>query len=447
MGERVFVVNVASGPITPSTAGPLAGYAARGDAQSTGTHDDLRATIVWLRDGDGPGIVWLTLDAIGVTADLYEALRDAVHSGLEERPVVLACASHTHSGPLGWTGSIHEGHPGRRSETAIAELVNAARDLASTARASESEAVSLRLSTRPVAGVGTNRLSPDGPHDRSAGILTMRRKKDDTLVAMVLDYATHPTVLDAGNLQWSADWPGAARDVVSAAIEAADAFSGVASHRPAIAFLQGAAGDVSTRFTRHGQGFVEAARIGALLAGEVVVDLSGGGGALDGTIGVVTAEIVLPVRPLPEIATAEATVADAERALAATSGPVHAPAVRLAQTRLDGARVQLALVRAELPAEIVLPVEVVSIGDAAWVHVPLELFASLGARIQRASPFASTRVIGYSNGYRGYLADGVAHDSGSYEALSSYFSAEASEQFVAGVIKTVDAAYRRPTEE
>ena len=68
---------------------------------------------------------------------------------------------------------------------------------------------------------------------------------------------------------------------------------------------------------------------------------------------------------------------------------------------------------------------VVALGDVAWAHVPLELFASLGQAVQELSPFETTRVIGYTDGYVGYLADRAAHEAGSYEALSTFFPADA----------------------
>jgi hypothetical protein len=117
--------------------------------------------------------------------------------------------------------------------------------------------------------------------------------------------------------------------------------------------------------------------------------------------------------------------------------------VRILQTELDGARVQRDLAAAELPPRLALPLVVVSIGPVAWLHVPVELFASLGARIVAASPFAHTRVIGYANGYLGYLADAAAHDLGSYEALSSYFGPSSSDEFVAAASDLLTHAHAR----
>jgi hypothetical protein len=64
---------------------------------------------------------------------------------------------------------------------------------------------------------------------------------------------------------------------------------------------------------------------------------------------------------------------------------------------------------------------VVVIGRDAWLHLPVELFSSLALEIRAASPFRRTRVIGYADGYLGYVVDAEADRAGGYEAASSLF--------------------------
>lgn len=71
-----------------------------------------------------------------------------------------------------------------------------------------------------------------------------------------------------------------------------------------------------------------------------------------------------------------------------------------------------------------------TLGDLALVSVPAELFSSFGRQIADASD-APTLVLGYANGYIGYLADRRAHEAATYEALASPYGPEAGEQVTA----------------
>ena len=71
----------------------------------------------------------------------------------------------------------------------------------------------------------------------------------------------------------------------------------------------------------------------------------------------------------------------------------------------------------------------VSIGDKfAFVTFPGELFDTLSAEMEAASPFATTMLIGYSNGHVGYLASAYAHEYTCYETDVSRFMPGTGEQ-------------------
>ena len=126
----------------------------------------------------------------------------------------------------------------------------------------------------------------------------------------------------------------------------------------------------------------------------------------------------LKVRDLPSEPEAEQIVAAAE---AGVHGGLDDPAVRIAQTRLDGARGQALMASTPLPASLDLPISVATLGPVAWVHLPVELFAIHGAYLQTDSPHPITRVIGYTDGYFGYVVDPDAASHGAYEALITFF--------------------------
>jgi hypothetical protein len=384
--------------VTPPPGHRLDGYAAR-TGLATGTADPLRATVIWLSTADDPGVLWLTLDAIAVSKDLTAALSAAAGAaaGIPASHVVVS-ASHTHSGPSGWTGEIHPVIPAERESDLVDALVSSVQGASL-----ERRPVNASWRSIEVVGVGTNRHRQNGPHDNTAGILALH-SPDGSLEAVLLDFACHPTTYGPENLQYSADWPGAARAALAPAV---------------VGFLQGAAGDVSPRFTRQGRGAAEVTRLGRLLATRVRESLAGPGLALGGFApGIRRTTLDLPVRAFPSPAAAAELVTAAEARLNGSDDPSG----RISQTRLDGARGQALMAVASVPPALSLPISVVTLGDVCWINLPIELFAAHGATLQQDSTHPITRVIGYTDGYFGYVVDPPAADANTYEALITYFN-------------------------
>ena len=92
-------VGVAARKITPPGPVWLAGYANR-TAPSDGVETDLFAKGLLLDDGAGGRIVIVTMDLIGVTAELRAHVETEAgrRFGLKPHELLLN-ASHTHSGP------------------------------------------------------------------------------------------------------------------------------------------------------------------------------------------------------------------------------------------------------------------------------------------------------------------------------------------------------------
>ncbi|HEY9333313.1 MAG TPA: hypothetical protein VIQ79_02825 [Kribbella sp.] len=383
--------------VTPPPGHRLDGYAARAGL-STGTADPLHATLIWLSTKDDPGVLWLTLDAIAVGSALSSELAAAAGAaaGIPPSQVVVS-ASHTHSGPSGWTGEIHPVIPAERECVLVDSLVGAVRG----ARL-ERQPVTASWHSIEVVGVGTNRHRKNGPHDNTAGILALHGASG-ALEAVLLDFACHPTTYGPENLQYSADWPGAARAALAPAV---------------VGFLQGAAGDVSPRFTRQGRGAAEVARLGGLLAARVREALAGPGLALPQSAPAIRrTTLTLPVRSVPPVDESERLASVVESRVSTADDPSG----RISQTRLDGARGQVLMAAASLPPALDLNISRVTMGDVCWINLPVELFAVHGACLQSDSIYPVTRVVGYTDGYYGYVVDPSAAEAGTYEALITFF--------------------------
>ena len=161
------------------------------------------------------------------------------------------------------------------------------------------------------------------------------------------------------------------------------------------------------------------ARLGGLLASRVREALAGPGLELPQSAPAIRRTTInLAVRDVPPAEEAAVTVAAAASGI--RSG-VDDPSMRIAQTRLDGARGQMLMAKTSLPEALELPISVVTLGDVCWVNLPVELFALHGACLQADSTHPITRVVGYTDGYYGYIVDPSAAESGAYEALITYF--------------------------
>jgi hypothetical protein len=261
--------------------------------------------------------------------------------------------------------------------------------------------------------LAANRNEPDGTFDPTLSVLAARRPNGE-LVAAIVHFACHPTVLSAENRLISADFVGPLRREASRVLGA----NGVAL------FVNGAAGDVSTRFVRHGQDFAEAERIGAAL-GRTTRQALADARLLDGPIAYGRRSVPLPPRALEQLSGESNGVGESEAER------------RKRETKAQGAALLRKLIAAgEGAVPTSLDLELWTLGELALIAVPGELFASLGARIVAAT-YGPALIVGYANGYVGYLADEEAHAKGTYEALASPFAADAGERVVEAAIALV----------
>jgi neutral ceramidase len=288
------------------------------------------------------------------------------------------------------------------------------------------EPVELILGSASAGDVAANRNDPMGPYDDRLTVLAARRP-DGSIQAVLVHFACHPTILGAENRLVSADFPGVLRR------ELAAAFAGY-GEAPVVLYVNGAAGDVSTRFTRRGQDAAEVERIAkhlAMAAGNALATAK----PLQDPLRHGSASVRLSPRrsgapgadtPVSESSVIEPGAIDLSPA-----------AQRIAVTRAQGEAMQAALTA--LPLEAIpstLRIDAWTLGELALVAIPAELFVSLGREIERASP-GKTLILGYANGYSGYLADRAAHRAGTYEALASPFGPEAGERVVATAARLV----------
>jgi hypothetical protein len=381
-------------PVTEPT--PMGGYAGR-VGTSIGTRDPLRITALTWFDGRRRFALVLA-DLICVNADVVAAARAAT---IDVDALWLA-ASHTHSGPE--TGCVPGGAAtpppwSHRIPEAVAAAVAAA-------VRTETDTVG-RWRTGLLADVGSVRSAAPGLAQVPLDLVEVVDGAGHR-AGLLIVLPVHPTVLPAANLLVSADLVGAVRAALAHRL-GPDTWLAVAT---------GAAGDISTRHTRRGHGGAELARLGTAVAEHCLAELArpavpawGAGDRLDWRTG--SARLA----PKPSSAAdRRAMVEAATRAVAAARAGGDPAALRIAEGDLTGAR--LAGTAAVPERELDVEVAAARIGALSLAALPGEPFLALGEALRRDRP-GPTAVLGYANGYPGYLPTEGAYAQPRYEVLAA----------------------------
>jgi len=182
---------------------PLAGYAGRRRAENEG-QVYVRALV--LRSGEVRAVI-VALDALLVSSDLEEeVLRRAQ---LPPRTCLLLAATHTHSGPGGtWDNALAEVAGNGRFDRAMRDAV--AQAVADAIRGALGYLRTGRLAVAQVEwGDGPAVVRSAGPVDPTL-LALQARDEGGVIVATLVVYAMHPTVLPPSWRTPSGDWPGAA---------------------------------------------------------------------------------------------------------------------------------------------------------------------------------------------------------------------------------------------
>lgn len=383
---------------------PMGGYAAR-TGGTAGLLDPLEIHAVVVAAA-GRRFCWLVGDLPAVSEDLAAAVAERLAGHGFGPDLVWFGATHTHAGPQ--TGCRPGGG---RTPAALAARVTAVAERAATAALAGAGPAHLTVHLGAVRGVGARRSGPDPRPDLPVTVLACR-DGDGAVRGTVVLLPVHPTVLGPENRRVSADLAGAVRRAVAART---GGWAVVAT---------GAAGDMSTRTHRRAQSTAELHRLAGLAAGQVCALLDGPGEPVGAAppAGVRTPALALPARtaePLPDLAALRAGLAAAR----AAGDPVG---VRRAETAVQGAELAAA---ARVPDPRVT-VSAVRIGRLRLVGLGGEPFLDLEAALRAGLDDVDgpAALVGYTNGYLGYLPTRPAYRTAGYEVNISPVAAGAAER-------------------
>lgn len=228
--------------ITPAYSTQMAGFDRR-TLPSAGTRDPLYVSVLAVEDEKGVFLL-SSFDLLGVDNALCARVREEAEKRFGiAKDRVISSATHTHSAP-----GVHFAGRSQYDEAYAGLLVEETMSAADEAIRTMEESV-LSVTETTVTGVASRRNKGREGAQFPMPLLVFRfRRPEDTLT--MCRFACHSTVFDERNLLFSADLPGAAREL-----------TGEKS-----IFFNGACADMSTRFTRTDSSPEELARLGGLLA-------------------------------------------------------------------------------------------------------------------------------------------------------------------------------------
>ncbi|WP_308639485.1 neutral/alkaline non-lysosomal ceramidase N-terminal domain-containing protein [Paenibacillus silvisoli] len=358
-------IGFAKRAITPPIGTPLGGYAARTEAAGA-VHAELYCRCMAGQDENGD-FVLVSLDLLGID----ESLRLRMLEGVRANGMNLSAgrfsvwATHTHSGPEGFPDHLHRGiwmSESRPPNERLRELTVRTTVAAILEAKSEQVPATLQWYRARCPAIASNRRNREAPHQPDVHLLEASDATGKVIGGM-LHFACHPTVIGPYHFI-SSDFAGAAIESLEQANRSGAVFL----------FANGAAGDVSTRWARRGDQPDEAERIGLALAESLLIKRA----------------IQPPSQLLPGIETSYAS-----------EHLMHSFTDRQDGQRLDGI------------------FQTVYLNGVMLKLVPGELFASY------AMSSSGTVIIGYANGYLGYMPDEASLAEGGYEIEACRLDASA----------------------
>lgn len=385
--------------ITPPSGIVFGGYA--GYRPCGGAHDPLYCKTVVLEQ-EGLRYCLISMDLVCIDEGLYRRIAKEVSGlGIDSHRLIVS-AIHTHAAPHGvisGEGPLAKVNCSEQESTPdflaymndiIYKAVTTCKNAIATL-----EPFLVRTAKGTTPPVGCERHTGDTP----GGNLTVIQCKTESEKLLTLyNFPCHPTVLGPDNVLASADFVAGIENLLDCDMAI---------------FLNGAAGDISTRFTRQESSFDECVRMGQIAANHVSAALEGLPFTQPEPLKGIHAMITLPPRPVEPIDTAQAKLqARTDEWKAAEATGADATKLRLLKTYVEGAWVNLEFAKSMAHIKkLELPITVFSFAGLEFATIPGELFSTLQPE--------GLSIIAYTNGYFRYICPKEAYVANIYEAMAA----------------------------
>ncbi|WFA08791.1 neutral/alkaline non-lysosomal ceramidase N-terminal domain-containing protein [Tissierella sp. Yu-01] len=392
--------------ITPKVPVTMGGYGDRKD-KSKGILDHIYARALVFEDDNKNRVAIVSVDLINLTQLEVSYIKGKIYllTNITKDRIIIS-TTHTHSAPLTKDSFLF----GLANNDYINSIMDAIPQTVLTAL-ENMQRCKLGWYQGEFKEVGASRRELN---QNVKTILTILAAVDldNNLLNVLFNYNCHPTVLSAKNLMISADYPGYAIEKLKQKLGSSVNFT----------FTNGACGDISTRFTRKGQDYDEVKRLGELLALEVMESLKKITYEELQYISVKEKHFNLIPKEFIDDETINLKIKEYEEKLSELNKNGGSKGdFRIVHTALQGLKVQKLMTENISELEFDGFLNAIRIGNGVILSQPAELFSSLGYEIMANSPYTPTMIIGYANGYIGYIPNIESYHEGGYESYSCQF--------------------------
>lgn len=383
-----MLVGAAEIDITPDWPVELGGFAARVQP-SIGVHDPVHARALYVKSGEGKGLMWLHAECVGFDSRFVARVRARLSQSLAIPPEsICLSATHTHSAPATITLTL-TGHQDPRYMDWLEER------LCDVGR----EAVQSSEECRLLAGQGSCSLGVERRRDGSAPVddtvmVTAFERSDGELKAVTANYSVHNVAMGHENRLISSDIHGYAATWLHENLPG----------NPICLLLPGACANINP--PSEGTDFERIAHWGEALGGSVAAALEG---STEDEPTVANELLVVDIALERLDTVALAARAESLRA-AMGDGSTYASA-RCREAVSIWRQHRITRPQSD---SVGMDVQLITLGSICYACIGAEVFSHMTQVAPSVCP------VGCANGIIGYLAPQHIYDIGGYEVDSAY---------------------------
>lgn len=398
--------------ITPKKSCPLGGYDKR-KSNSEGVHDDLYVRCLIFKYGSSL-LVLISLGLLGIDEVLSEKIKESITDIDNEINAegVFIFATHTHSGPS-------TAFSGRQTfdREYFDFLVSSCTEAFTKAKIDLKDSA-VYVNTAAIHGVASKRNGYEtikGDTGIKCSFLRIVRKDGESVF---INFPCHMTVLDENNLLCSKD--------MEYGVETALNERGILN----LLYANGAAGDISTRFSKREASFDEVRRLGGLLAEQILDTGTSGSGEIK------LQQILF--KRVEFLIKYKRNLTEDERKAKIAEIQNSSSRIKDRRSKRDMDSALLVLQRPDrdfnnIPGAIKageeyfknVKIHCAIAGETAFIGIPFEIYYSTGMKIQdilkKKYGCSTVFILGYCEGYGGYVPPAEDFSGISYETVACPF--------------------------